>query len=63
MSESYEEEFQGDTIYVEISADRYNPAYSWSICKDDIEYDTGLSFSKDDAISDAEAAITQHISR
>lgn len=63
MSDSYEEEFQGYTIYVEISADRYNPAYSWSICKDDVEYDTGLSFSRDDAISDAEAAITQQITK
>lgn len=59
MSDSYEEEYQGYTIYVEISADRYNPAYSWSICKDDVEYDTGLSFSKDDAVADAEAAVTK----
>ncbi|MDP4535233.1 hypothetical protein Q3O60_03395 [Alkalimonas collagenimarina] len=57
MSESYEEEFLGYTIYVEISADHYNPAYSWSVCKDDIEYDAGLSFSRDDAIADAEQVI------
>ena len=58
MSETYEEAFLEYTIYVEVSADRYNPAYSWSICKDDIEYDSGLAFSKDDAIAEAEAAIT-----
>ncbi|MDP4527438.1 hypothetical protein Q3O59_00160 [Alkalimonas delamerensis] len=58
MSETYEEEFLEYTIYVEVSADRYNPAFSWSICKDDIEYDSGLAFSKHDAIAEAEAAIT-----
>tara|TARA_R110002126_G_scaffold144276_15_gene290343 strand:+ start:2444 stop:2635 length:192 start_codon:yes stop_codon:yes gene_type:complete len=59
MSDSYEDEFLGYTIYVEVSADRYNPAFSWSVCKDNIEFDTGLAFSKEDAISEAEAAVTK----
>lgn len=36
MSETYEEEFLEYTIYVEVLGDLYNPAFSWSICKDDI---------------------------
>ncbi|CAM5276428.1 hypothetical protein [Alishewanella longhuensis] len=59
MSDSYEEEFLGYSIFVEVSADRYNPAFSWSVCKDNIEYDSGLAFSKDDAIAEAEAAATK----
>ncbi|WP_417706277.1 hypothetical protein [Rheinheimera aquimaris] len=59
MSDSYEEEIFGYTIYVEVSADRYNPAFSWSVCKDNIEYETGLAFSKDDAIAEARAAATK----
>ena len=59
MTDSYEDEFLGYTIYVEVSADRYNPAFSWSVCKDDIEYDSGLAFSKEAAIKEAEAAATE----
>lgn len=59
MSDSYEDQFLGYTIYVEVSADRYNPAFSWSVSKDDVEYDSGLAFSKDDAIAEAEAAATK----
>lgn len=59
MTDSYEDEFLGYTIYVEVSADRYNPAFSWSVCKDNIEYDSGLAFSKEDAIAEAEASATK----
>lgn len=59
MHNSYEEELLGYTIYVEVSADRYNPAFSWSVCKDNIEYDSGLAFSQDDAIAEAKAAATK----
>lgn len=59
MSDSYEDEFLGYTIYVEVSAERYNPAFSWSVCKDNIEYDSGLAFSKEDAIAEAEASATE----
>jgi len=59
MTDSYEDEFLGYTIYVEVSADRYNPAFSWSVCKDNIEYDSGLAFSKEDAIAEAEASATE----
>lgn len=59
MTDSYEDEFLGYSIYVEVSADRYNPAFSWSVCKDNIEYDSGLAFSKEDAISEAQASVTE----
>ena len=59
MSDSYENEFLGYTIYVEVSADRHNPAFSWSVCKDNLEYDSGLSFSETDAIAEAKAAIIE----
>ncbi|CAM5209514.1 hypothetical protein [Alishewanella longhuensis] len=59
MSDFYEEDLLSYTIYVEVSADRYNPAFSWSVCKDNIEYDSGLAFSKDDAIAEAKAAATK----
>ena len=59
MTDSYEDEFLGYTIYVEVSADRYNPAFSWSVCKDNIEYDSGLAFSKEDAIAEAEASASE----
>ena len=58
MTDSYEDEFLGYTIYVEVSADRYNPAFSWSVCKDNVEYDSGLAFSIETAIEEAEAAAT-----
>ncbi|CAM5216832.1 hypothetical protein [Alishewanella longhuensis] len=60
MSDFYEEDLLSYTIYVEVSAAyRYNPAFSWSVCKDNIEYDSGLAFSKDDAIAEAKAAATK----
>ena len=59
MTDSYEDEFLGYTIFVEVSADRYNPAFSWSVCKDNIEYDSGLAFSKEDAIAEAEASASE----
>lgn len=57
MKNSYEEDYNGYTIYVEESADRWNPAFTWSVCKDDIEHDTGLEFTIDTAIQAAQDCI------
>lgn len=57
MKNSHEEDFMGYTIYVEESADRYNSGFNWSVCKDEIEFESGVSFSIDYAVSDAKEAI------
>ncbi|MCH8493937.1 MAG: hypothetical protein LAT53_11955 [Idiomarina sp.] len=59
MSETYEEEYQGYTIIVEPSPDRWNPAYQWSICRDEIEYNCAISFTLKSAIEDAQSAINE----
>ncbi|MEO3880008.1 hypothetical protein [Rheinheimera fenheensis] len=57
MTDSFEEDYKGYTIYVEPSADRWNPAFTWSICKNGIEYDSGLNFSPESAIAEAKEVL------
>lgn len=57
MQNSHEEEYKGYTIYVEASADRWNPGFQWSVCKNQIEFDSGISYSIEDAIREAKDAL------
>ena len=57
MQESFEEEYQGFSICIEPSADRWNPAYQWSICRDGEEFDTSLAFTIEAALEEAKQAI------
>lgn len=49
----YEEEINGFTIYIEDNPDRWYGGYSWAVCKDEIELDSGLEFSTADALQAA----------
>ena len=49
----YEEEINGFTIYIEDNPDRWRGGYSWSVCKDEVEFDSGLEFNTADALQAA----------
>lgn len=49
----YEEEIKGFTIYIEDNPDRWRGGYSWSVCKDRVEFDSGLAFDVADALKQA----------
>lgn len=49
----YEEEINGFTIYIEDNPDRWRGGYSWAICKDEVELDSGLEFSISSALQAA----------
>lgn len=53
----YEEEINGFTIYIEDNPDRWRGGYSWAICKDDVVWNEGLTFTLSDAIHSASSAI------
>lgn len=57
MQNSYEEEYDGYTIYVEASADQWNPGFQWSVCKNQVEFDCGISYTIEGATSDAKDSI------
>jgi hypothetical protein len=59
MREQFEEEYKGFTIYIEPSADRWNPGYQWSMCRDGEEYDTNTSFTIEQALKEAKNAIDE----
>ncbi|WP_273023114.1 hypothetical protein [Rheinheimera sp.] len=49
----YEEEVNGFIIYIEDNPDRWRGGYSWSVCKDDVELDSGSVFDVVDALEQA----------
>lgn len=53
----YEEEVNGFTIYIEDNPDRWRGGFSWSVCKDGIEFDSGLEFDVADALKQAKLFI------
>lgn len=59
MLDSFEEEYKGCTIYIETSADRWNPGYQWSVCRNGKEYDTSISFTIEKALEDAKKVIDE----
>jgi hypothetical protein len=44
------------TVFVEPSLDRYNPGFSWSVCRNNTELESGLAFSEEAAVKEAEQA-------
>lgn len=50
ISMPYEEEVNGFTINIEENPDHWRGGYSWSVCKDETELDSGLEFSTADAL-------------
>lgn len=52
-ADSYEEEYFGYEIYIEKNRDRYRGGFEWSVCKDENELDVGLTFTVNDALSEA----------
>lgn len=53
----YEEEISSFTIYIEENPDRWRGGYSWAVCQDEVELDSGLEFDVADAIHSANHAI------
>ena len=53
----YEEEVNGFTIYIEGNPDRWRGGYSWAVCKDEVVWDEGLTFTISDTIDSANSAI------
>jgi hypothetical protein len=57
ITNSYEEIYRDYEICVEPNRDPYREGFEWSACKDEIEHDSGLSFSIADAVADARKAV------
>lgn len=50
-SELIEDTINGFDIYIEPNPDQYRGGYVWSVSKEDVELDSGLVFSINDALS------------
>lgn len=58
MSYKYHEEvYLGYQLFVNECADTHLDGYSWSVSKDDIEFDCGMDFTMDDAVKSAKSSI------
>lgn len=53
----YEEEVNGCTIFIDVNPDRWREGFVWSVCKNDIELDSGLTFDVADAIGGANSVV------
>ena len=53
ITNTYEEIYLGHEIYIEPNRDPYREGFEWSVCKDDVEIDSGLAFSIADALEEA----------
>ncbi|WP_397472437.1 hypothetical protein [Rheinheimera sp.] len=53
----YEEEVNGFTIYIEDNPDRWRGGFSWAVCKEGVELESGLVFDVADAFDSANGAI------
>lgn len=58
FSNSIEEEFQGYKIFIESNQDSYRGGFEWSISKDDEMWDSGLAFTIENAVSEAQNSIS-----
>lgn len=47
---TYEEPYAGYMIFIEPNRDRYRGGFEWSVCRDDIELQSGLEFSIEEAL-------------
>lgn len=52
-----EEEFEGYEIYIENNPDIYRGGFEWCISKDEILWDSGISFNIEDAIAEAKNSV------
>lgn len=57
MGESREESYVGYLIFIEPNHDRYRGGFEWSVCKGDVEFQTGLEFSVDEALNAARHSV------
>lgn len=57
--QSYEGSFRGVDIYIEPNSDQYRGGFIWSVCRKENELDTGLTFTKIDALAEARKAIEE----
>lgn len=56
-AENYEETYEGRSIFVGPNRDAYRGGFEWSVCKDDVELESGLEFSVDEALKAARQAV------
>lgn len=56
-NESLHEIFLGHEIDIEPNSDHYRGGLSWSVSKDDIELECGISFTLSEALNDARGKI------
>ena len=54
---TYEEKHQGFEIYIEHNRDSYRGGFEWSICTEESEINSGLSFTAQDSLDEAYKAI------
>lgn len=54
-----EEEFEGYKIYIESNLDHHRGGYEWSVSKGDELLDSGLAFSIEGAMSEAQNSIIE----
>lgn len=47
---THEEFYAGHMIFIEPNRDRYRGGFEWSVCRDDIELQSGLEFSVEEAL-------------
>ncbi len=56
-AENYEETYAGRSIFVEPNRDPYRGGFEWSVCKDDVELESGLEFTVDEALKAARKSV------
>lgn len=59
----YEDSYLGFSIYIELNPDQYQEGFSWSICKDNEELDSGIDFDERLALKEAQNAVDRIIKK
>lgn len=54
----YEEIYRDHEIYIQPDRDSYRGGFEWSVCRAGVELDSGLDFSIDEALKQAQNAVT-----
>lgn len=58
LSGCYEEIYRDHEIYIQPDRDPYRGGFEWSVCRSGVELDSGLDFSVDEALKQAQSSVT-----
>lgn len=57
ISAPYEEEYRDYEIYIEENPDPFRDDFDWSVCKDNIEHESGEEYTTGEALAKAHLAV------